>query len=210
MSACRASEPHDHPIENTAMSNTLHLQAGVDDASASHFESLGGTHWIETLNDGTRVLIRPLREEDREREEDFIHRLSPDSRRFRFLGGFKEASPELINQLMDVDYDQRMAFVALAHDNGKLREVGVSRYSATDEQGHCECAVTVADDWRERGLGVLLMRHLIDLARRNGFKQMLSLDAADNEAMRDLASYLGFRRHLDPGDSTQVIHTLDL
>jgi GNAT superfamily N-acetyltransferase len=197
-------------IENNVMSNIAHPQAGADDASAIHFEKLGGSHWIESLADGTRVLIRPLREEDREREEDFIHRLSPDSRRFRFMGGFKEASPELINQLMDVDYDQRMAFVALAHDNGKLREVGVSRYSATDEQGHCECAVTVADDWCQRGLGVLLMRHLIDLARRNGFTQMLSLDAADNEGMRDLASYLGFRRRLDPGDSTQVIHTLDL
>ena len=192
------------------MPNTTHPQNGADDASAIHFEKLDGTHWIESLSDGTRVLIRPLRQEDREREEDFIHRLSPESRRFRFMGGFKEASPELIDQLMDVDYDQRMAFVALAHDNGKLREVGVSRYSATDEHGHCECAVTVADDWRERGLGVLLMRHLIDLARRNGYKEMISLDAAGNEGMRDLASYLGFRRRLDPGDSTQVFHTLEL
>ncbi len=191
------------------MSNTLSPQTVADSANF-HAEKLSGTHWIESLADGTRVLIRPLRPEDREREEDFIHRLSPDSRRFRFLGGFKEASPELIKQLMDVDYDKRMAFVALAHDNGKLREVGVSRYSATDEPGHCECAVTVADDWRQRGLGVLLMRHLIDLARRNGFKVMTSLDTADNEAMRDLASYLGFHRRLDPGDSSQVIHTLDL
>jgi GNAT superfamily N-acetyltransferase len=179
-------------------------------APPAFLEKLDGSHWIESLSDGSQVLIRPLREDDREREEDFIHRLSPDSRRLRFLGGFKEASPALIDQLMDVDYNQRMAFVALAHENGKLREVGVSRYSATDALGRCECAVTVAEDWRQRGLGVLLMRHLIDLARRNGYKQMISLDAADNEAMRDLASYLGFHRRLDPGDSGQVIHTLDL
>jgi GNAT superfamily N-acetyltransferase len=192
------------------MPYTLHPQAGADDASAIRFENLGGSHWIDSLTDGTRVLIRPLREEDREREEDFIRRLSPDSRRFRFMGAFKDASPELINQLMDVDYVQRTAFVALAHENGKLREVGVSRYSATGEKGYCECAVTVADDWRQRGLGVLLMRHLIDLARRNGYKHMVSLDAGDNEAMRDLAGYLGFHRRLDPGDSSQVSHTLDL
>lgn len=192
------------------MPTTHPHQVGAEDASAIHLEKLGGSHWIESLSDGSRVLIRPLREEDREREEDFIRRLSPDSRRFRFMGAFKDASPALIDQLMDVDYEHRMAFVALVHDNGKLREVGVSRYSATDQEGHCECAVTVADDWRQRGLGVLLMRHLIDLARRNGYKQMMSLDAADNEAMRDLARYLGFRRRLDPEDSTQVIHALDL
>jgi GNAT superfamily N-acetyltransferase len=196
-------------IGNNAMSNTFSPQT-IPDSANLQVDKLSGTHWIESLADGTPVLIRPLRPQDREREEDFLRRLSPDSRRFRFLGGFKEAGPDLVNQLMDVDYDQRMAFVALAHDNGKLREVGVSRYSATSEQGHCECAVTVADDWRQRGLGVLLMRHLIDLARRNGFKVMTSLDAADNEAMRDLANYLGFHRRLDPDDSSQVIHTLDL
>ena len=173
-------------------------------------EKLDGSHWIESLTDGTQVLIRPLREEDREREEDFIHRLSPESRRLRFMGGFKEASPALVDQLMDVDYMGHMAFVALAHDNGKLREVGVSRYSATDEPGHCECAVTVADDWRERGLGVLLMGRLIEQARQNGYRQMISLDAADNEAMRDLADYLGFHRRLDPLDPSQAIHTLEL
>lgn len=168
------------------------------------------THWIDSLSDGTRVLVRPIRSEDREREEAFINRLSPESRRFRFLGTFKQASPALVHQLVDLDFRHQMAFVALVHDNGKLLEVGVSRYSATDHDRHCEFAVTVADDWRQRGLGVLLMRHLIDLARTNGFEQMYSNDAADNAAMQELASHLGFRRQLDPEDPTQAIHTLDL
>ncbi|MBU6248741.1 MAG: GNAT family N-acetyltransferase [Xanthomonadaceae bacterium] len=173
-------------------------------------EALEGTHWIDTLRDGTRVLIRPLRAEDSEREHAFIERLSGESRRFRFLCDFKEVSPALMQQLMDVHYPEQMAFVALAHDNGELREVGVSRYSATGEGHRCECAVTVAEDWRHRGLGVALMQHLIQLARRNGFQQMFSIDAADNEPMRELAHHLGFQRHIDPDDATQVIHTLAL
>ena len=173
-------------------------------------EALEGTHWIEALRDGTRVLIRPLREDDRAREEAFLSRLSDDSRRYRFLASMKQASPALIDQLMDVDYEHQMAFVALAHDNGELREVGISRYSADADEKRCECAVTVADDWRNRGLGVLLMRHLIEIARRNGYRQMFSIDSADNEAMRELAHYLGFQRKIDPDDAAQVIHTLDL
>ncbi len=173
-------------------------------------EALEGTHWIETLRDGTRVLIRPLRPEDREREEEFIARLSDESKRMRFLCDFKQASPALLKQLMDVHYPEQTAFVALAHDNGELREVGVSRYSATEDGKRCEVAVTVADDWRHRGLAVLLMQHLIQQARHNGFKQMFSIDAADNQPMRELAHHLGFERHIDPDDSTQVIHTLAL
>lgn len=171
---------------------------------------LAGTHWIEHLRDGTPVLIRPLRAEDREREEDFIRRLSPTARRYRFLGDFRQPSPALVDQLMKVDFPRQVAFVALLHDEGKLREIGVSRYAATSEEHQCECAVTVADDWQNRGLGVLLMRHLIDVARANGFKRMFSIDEASNECMRSLADFLGFRRELSPDDPARVMHTLDL
>jgi GNAT superfamily N-acetyltransferase len=185
-------------------SSTLHT------APEATVPPLGGEHWIETLNDGSHVLVRPIRPEDRERESEFIERLSPESRHFRFLGEMRGASPALLDQLVNVDYRKDMAFVALVHDNSVLREVGVSRYSTSGDDGHCECAVTVADDWQHRGLGVVLMRHLIDVARRHGFHQMFSMDAASNEPMRDLANYLGFDRKRDPEDATQVIHTLDL
>jgi GNAT superfamily N-acetyltransferase len=112
--------------------------------------------------------------------------------------------------MMNVDYEKRMAFIALIHDDGKLREIGVSRYCAATDHKHCECAVTVADDWQNRGLGVLLMGHLIDEARKHGFKSMISVDATSNQAMRELAKHLGFTRQLDPADPTQAIHTLDL
>src|ERR1700756_209325 len=100
-------------------------------ASDTFLPALEGDHWIESLRDGTRVLIRPLRESDRALEEAFIRKLSPEARRYRFLGDFKEPSKQLIDQLMHVDYVHDMAFVALAHDDGHLREVGISRYAAT-------------------------------------------------------------------------------
>lgn len=171
---------------------------------------LAGTHWIDQLLDGTPVLIRPLRAEDREREEEFIRRLSPTARRYRFLGDFRAASPALVDQLMRVEFPSRIAFVALLHDDGKLREIGVSRFAATADARQCECAVTVADEWQHRGLGVLLMRHLIDVARGNGYKRMVSLDDASNQPMRQLADFLGFRRELIPDDPARVMHVLDL
>ncbi|MEO7067114.1 MAG: GNAT family N-acetyltransferase [Rhodanobacter sp.] len=174
------------------------------------FGTLIGDHWIEALNDGSKVLIRPLREEDREREKIFIDRLSPASRRFRFMDTFKNVGTALLDQMMDVDNLQQVALIALAHDDGELREVGVGRYGATAQDKQCECTITVAEDWRQRGLAVLLMRHLISQARKNGFRQMISLDAVNNAPMRELASFLDFRSQHDPQDSTQVIHTLDL
>lgn len=172
--------------------------------------ALEGNHWIESLRDGTRVLIRPLRPEDREFEAEFIKRLSPQSRRFRFLGDFKEPSKSLLDGLMKIDYVHEMAFVALVHDDGHLREIGVSRYAASGDGKQCECAVTVADDWRKRGLGVLLMHHLIEVARKNGMVKMFTMDDPANEAMRELAGYLGFRHEAEPDDPKLVRYTLDL
>ena len=165
----------------------------VQTRASKPLPALGGDHWIESLRDGTRVLIRPLRPEDREFEAEFIERLSPEARRFRFLCDFKEPSKSLLDELMKVDYTHEMAFVALVHDNGHLREIGVSRYATSGDGQQCECAVTVADEWRHRGLASLLMHHLIDVARKNGLRKMFTIEDPANEAMRELAGHLGFR-----------------
>jgi GNAT superfamily N-acetyltransferase len=166
--------------------------------------------WTETLSDGTHVFIRPIRKEDAALERAFIKRLSAESRRLRFLGQMNEASDDLVKALTDIDYRRDVAFVALVHRDGEKREIGVARYGTNEDGTACECAVTVADEWRKRGLGVALMRHLIDVARSRGVRSMFSIDEADNAGMRDLAKFLGFRRARDPDDATQVIHTLTL
>ncbi|MDF3931850.1 GNAT family N-acetyltransferase [Pseudomonas citronellolis] len=176
---------------------------------AAALAAAGHDHWIETLDDGSHVLIRPLRAEDRELERDFLERLSPMTRKLRFHGEVK-ISDALLDRLMDVDYQQTMAFVALAHDSGELREVGISRYAAAAENAQCECALTTADDWKRRGLEKALMRHLIEVAKRNGFAQMYSIDQAIDREMRDLAVELGFQAQRDPDDATRVIRRLAL
>ncbi|MBB1617082.1 GNAT family acetyltransferase [Pseudomonas sp. UMC65] len=183
----------------------------LDTLAHPPFPAQQGQYWIDALNDGSHVLIRPLRPQDREREKAFIENLSPPTRHQRFLGEIKEVGEQLLNQLMDVGTPQRVAYVALVHDNGELREVGISRYAQVDEQpSHCEFAVTIADEWQGKGLGALLMQHLIDEARNNGFQQMYSVDSAANYSMRRLAKQLGMRSAIDPDDATQVIHSLAL
>lgn len=166
--------------------------------------------WTETLRDGKQVSIRVLRKEDAVLERDFIKRLSPESRWMRFLGGVGEPSDAMIRKFTDLDSQREMALVAVADIAGKPREVGVSRYSLTANGRSCECAVTVSDDWQGKGLGTLLMRHLIDVARQHGIESMFSIDAADNTRMQELASDLGFTRERDPDDPRQVIHRLVL
>ncbi|RYD17014.1 MAG: GNAT family N-acetyltransferase [Lysobacteraceae bacterium] len=166
--------------------------------------------WTETLRDGTHVLIRPITRADAALERAFISRLSPQSRRLRFLGQIGEPGDALIRSLVDLDWRRDAAFIALVHHDGAKREVGVSRYSLSPDGRSCECAVTVDDEWHGRGLAVVLMRHLVELARSRGIGTMFSIDAGGNQRMRDLARYLGFACKPDPDEPGQVIHTLAL
>jgi len=182
-----------------------------NDRAAATYAAVDGQYWIEALMDGRYLLIRPLAEKDRDREYAFIKRLSPECRHMRFLAQINEPGAAMLNQLMDTDNNQRVAYIALVHDNGHLVEIGISRYAATREhECECVCAVTVADEWQYLGLGTLLMEHLIKAARKNGFRQMYSVDASSNAPMRDLVKALGFETHNDPDDSRQVIHRLYL
>jgi GNAT superfamily N-acetyltransferase len=166
--------------------------------------------WVETLRDGTHVIVRPIRKGDLELERAFIGRLSAESRRMRFLGQIREPSDEMLRRLTDIDYKNEMAFIALVHRDGQTLEIGVARYSTSDDGKFCECAITVSDEWHYKGLATLLMHHLIDVARTRGIRTMVSYDAIDNGPMRELATFLGFKRKPDPEDSGMVVHSLTL
>lgn len=166
--------------------------------------------WTETLRDGSQVLIRPLMSSDREAERAFIEGLSPESRHYRFLCTLRHPSEVLLDTLTNVDQTHNVAFAAVVSEGTGERIVGVSRYTTDHEPQHAECAVTVADDWQDKGLGSTLMRHLIDIAKAHGVTQLYSRDSAENMRMRDLAGYLGFQTRTDPADASQVIHELVL
>ena len=164
--------------------------------------------WKDTLRDQHSVVIRPLHATDAEAERAYIEALSPQSRRYRILGEINHPSSALIEQLTRLDYMRDVAFAAVVKDDSQEKIVGISRYSTSSDGTACECAVTVLDDWQHKGLGVILMTHLIDVARSRGIRRMWSIDSAENTAMSDLARYLGFQRSADLDDATQVVHSL--
>jgi GNAT superfamily N-acetyltransferase len=159
---------------------------------------------------GEVVTIRPIRVTDAAMEAEFVRRLSPQSKHYRFFGGVRELSPAQIKLLCDVDGRHSMAFVATVHRNGCEMEIGVARYAPDSEADVREMAVTIADEWQNKGLGKLLVEQLAASARDNGVKQLYSLELTDNTAMRELAHELGMSAASDPDDAHQVIYSLPL
>jgi GNAT superfamily N-acetyltransferase len=162
------------------------------------------------LRDGTHVLIRPIRPQDTGLELQFIERLSPQSRRFRFLDTIRSPSPALLKQLVDIDSTREVALIALIADATGESEIGVVRLSAAPDGLTGEFAIAVSDEWQHRGLGTALMNRLVASAIERGLASLYSIDAAANEPMHEFARHFGMQRTADPNDATQVIHRLDL
>jgi N-acetylglutamate synthase-like GNAT family acetyltransferase len=163
----------------------------------------------ELLRDGSRVTIRPLNKDDIGAEREFILRLSPQSRRYRFLSSIASPSEELLQRLTKLDESTEAAFVALTVESGIPREVGVARMCAVGD-GSAEFAVTVRDDWQHKGLGTLLTKYVVEEARQRGVRALFSIDTSDNHLMKEFAKAQGFVREINPKDATEVIHTLRL
>jgi GNAT superfamily N-acetyltransferase len=164
---------------------------------------------MDTLRDGSQVTIRPVCRDDRELERQFIERLSPEARRYRFLYTIATPSEALLKRLTDIDAQNEAALMAVIDEGLHQREVGVARFCRAPD-GSAEVAVTVDDAWQRRGLATLLLQRLIVIARARRITALFSVDAAGNERMRELAASLGFKRKTDPEDATQVIYTLPL
>jgi ribosomal protein S18 acetylase RimI-like enzyme len=134
------------------------------------------------LRDGSCAVMRPLRSTDGPLLIDGFARLSPRSRRMRFLMGKNALSAKEVQYLTDIDHHNHEALAALDVVTG--RGLGVARYiRSADDPLSAEVAITIVDEWQGRGLGTELIRHLARRAQAEGIKIFRALVAADNAAV---------------------------
>ncbi len=152
------------------------------------------------LADGTDLLVRPMRPEDAEMEQDFVRRLSPQSKYFRFMQSIRQLSPEMLVRFTQPDYDREMALIAVVKEDETKREVGVARYAINPDGQSCEFALVVSDEWQHRGIGSRLMEQLMEAARERGLKLMVGDVLNENPPMLALCRDLGFDSANSPED----------
>jgi RimJ/RimL family protein N-acetyltransferase len=141
---------------------------------------------------GTRFSLRPLCISDREALRTLFARLSPKSRRRRFLTGKPELSERELTYLTDVDHVRHEALAAIDGKDGSI--VGVARYVRWPERaGAADAAIEVADDLQRNGIGLMLAEALIRRARENGIHVLTATTLWENSAARVLARRVGFR-----------------
>lgn len=156
----------------------------------------------DKLKDGRDVTIRALRPEDRHTLEEIWHHLSPRSIYFRFFVPKKELTEKELNFFTKVDFDRHVALLACLTENGVEVPVGVGRYVVTSESQKsrvAEVALTVEDEYQGIGIGTVLLKHLVDIARAAGICELSAFVLSENKNMLEVFEHSGLpvARHLD-------------
>jgi GNAT superfamily N-acetyltransferase len=138
----------------------------------------------EVLKDGTAVIIRAIRREDKGRLLEAFKDLDRESVYRRFFSPKKELSDSELDQLTDVDFGQVVALVvATQRADGEIL-IGGGRY-ATEGAGSDRAEIAFVTDGNYRGLGIasLILKHLARLAREVEIQHFDAEVLAENAPM---------------------------
>ena len=160
------------------------------------------------LRDGTPVLLRPLEVADAALYPDFLAEVTAEDLRLRFFAPMREVSPDLIDKLIHYDPKHAMAFIAIEEASGRM--LGVVRLHDDPDGERAEFAILVRSRLKGRGLGWLLMKHMIANAKDKGLKTVHGQVLAENSSMLLMCSELGFHTVEDPDERGVKVVTLPL
>jgi RimJ/RimL family protein N-acetyltransferase len=154
------------------------------------------------------MVLRALDVNDRDALRALFFRLSPESRRRRFLTGKTDLSDSELTYLTDIDHVRHEALAAIEPGSSLL--IGVARYVAWAERTNAaEIAIAVADDMQQQGVGMRLAESLIRRARENGIEVLTATTLWENHAARALARRLGFHARASAGSVIELELHLD-
>ena len=163
------------------------------------------------LGDGRELLLRPVRPEDEPAFQEGFAKLTPEEIRLRFFAPIKALGHVQAARLTQIDYDREMALV-LAEPGapGKSELYGVARITADPDNARAEYAILVRHDMTGMGLGRLLMRRIIDYARKRGIGEIFGDVLRENATMLRLCQDLGFTQISVPDEPGLVRVVLGL
>ncbi len=147
------------------------------------------------LEDGTDVLLRPIRPEDEAIESEFINGLSEETSRYRFFNIVRNLPHLDLVRFCNIDYDREMAIVAEITEGGRRHEIGVGRIIAEPDSKRGEFAVVIADRYQGKGLGRKLVDMVIDIASEKHFDSIYGIVLRENQPMLSLCREMGFSLH---------------
>lgn len=152
---------------------------------------------------GARVMVRPLTKHDVPLMVDLFFHLSADSLYHRFHIGMDRLSEIEVERrarsLAQVDQVNQVALIALLEGKRRAQTaVAIARAHRLPGSPEAEAAVVVRDDFQNQGIGLQLLKRLVNASVAVGITTFKGYIQAENRHMLHLLNKIGLQH-------TQVI-----
>jgi acyl-CoA hydrolase/GNAT superfamily N-acetyltransferase len=141
-----------------------------------------------TLRDGRELLLRPAVSSDAREIRNLFHTMSGEDVKTRFFRTIRELSSSDIQRLCNVNFENEVAFVAVAGSRENTLIVAQACYFIDQSTNLAETAFMVNPAWQGCGLGSALQRRMVEHARNRGVLGFVADIMATNANMIRLAN----------------------
>ncbi|WP_435860591.1 N-acetyltransferase family protein [Streptomyces prasinus] len=147
------------------------------------------------LADGTTVSIRPVSPRDHGRLQRLYEEMSPENLRLRFFSVGRRSATMSADRACAPPRPGHRALLAGAQG----RVIGLAEYETGEDGASAEISIVVAEGLHHRGVGTLLVEHLVSAARAEGISTFTADALSENHEVLRLFADLGLRtaRHFE-------------
>ena len=140
----------------------------------------------ETLKDGTRVTIRAIRPDDRDRIATAFRHLDRESVYTRFFTYKSELTGAELGRIASIDFLRRVVLVVTT-ETGKdeiiIGSGSLAVIDTSDDVRSAEVAFTVEEDYQGFGIAGRLLAHLAGIARERHIRRLEADVLSNNKPM---------------------------
>jgi acyl-CoA hydrolase len=153
------------------------------------------------LDNGTLLTVRPVHPTDESRVRELFYSLSQESLYTRFMSRMKWVPRKQMQEFVYIDHRNEVCIVATVPESDGEDFVAMGGYYLDPRTNRAEVAFVVRDDFQNRHIGSYLLKHLSNIARRNGIAGFTAEVLDVNKSMQSVfqTSQLNVRSRLRQG-----------
>jgi acyl-CoA hydrolase/RimJ/RimL family protein N-acetyltransferase len=132
---------------------------------------------------GIEITIRPIRSSDERRLQDFFYSHTEETVQYRYGYAARTMTHQRALSLVELDYQKRLALVALYGEPGEEQIIAVGRYELDETTNLAEVAFVVHENFRGLGLTCDLLQSLTREAKTQGISGFTAQVLSENKPM---------------------------
>jgi acyl-CoA hydrolase/GNAT superfamily N-acetyltransferase len=145
------------------------------------------------LDDGTLISFRAMNPTDEPATRDLFYSLSQEARYYRYMSHMERIPRKQLQNFVYVDHRNDVAIVGTVPEAHGEEIIAIGRYYLDQKTNRAEVAFVVRDDWQKQGIGSFIMKHLANIAKRNGIAGFTAEVMRDNKAMQAVINHSGMK-----------------